>query len=166
MMEVEKIDAELTEAQKQALRAAFQTIRENLPFRANLTPTQRRSVAKAGNKSRAFVQKASALAARDSSFLARSFDDAGFQKRVKLMQEMDEFVLAGEALRDMLFDTALLVSSQAYNEALEVYDSAKKAGSGAELDAAVSELGERFAGQSKKRSKSTTSPMKSTENDG
>ena len=57
-----QVSAEISEADQQAVLAAIETIRQKLPFLIDLTPEQRRSLPKMGDKSRAFVSKALTIA--------------------------------------------------------------------------------------------------------
>lgn len=57
-----RVSAVLSEADRQAVLAAIETIRTKLPFLVDLTPEQRRSLPKMGDRSRSFVAKALAVA--------------------------------------------------------------------------------------------------------
>ena len=50
-----RVSAQLSEADRQAVYAAIETIRTKLNFLIDLTPEERRSLPKFGDKSRGFV---------------------------------------------------------------------------------------------------------------
>ena len=69
-----RVSAVLSEADRKAVLDAVETIRQKLSFLIDLSPEQRRSLPKMGDKSRAFVAKALAFCflSRDSERFARS----------------------------------------------------------------------------------------------
>ena len=78
-----KIDAVVSDADKAGIKVKLDAVRTTLaPITVNLTPEDRRQFGRGGDKSRAFVLKASSLVMRNSTFLRRMFDDTGFQRRV------------------------------------------------------------------------------------
>lgn len=53
-----RVSASLSRADRQAVLAAVNTIREKLPFLIDLTPDERRALPKMGDSSRGFVTQA------------------------------------------------------------------------------------------------------------
>jgi hypothetical protein len=72
-MPVNRISATLGEAERQAVFAAIQTIRQKLPFLIDLTPEERRALPRFGEKSRGFVEQALQVAEQNPDIPPRSF---------------------------------------------------------------------------------------------
>ncbi|HEX8068428.1 MAG TPA: hypothetical protein VF546_00655 [Pyrinomonadaceae bacterium] len=124
---------------------AIQTIRQKLPFLLNVTPEERRTLPRMGDKSRAFVTQALAVAEQNEEMLPRSFDVREMRKDVELAQALEPVQTALAQLLELVEDTALAVGSEAYTAGLVVYQSAKQSDKSAALDSALDELGRRFA---------------------
>jgi len=150
-----RVSAELSEADQQSVLAAIETIRQKLPFLIDLTPEQRRSLPKMGDKSRAFVAQALDVAAQNEDILPRSFDVEEMRKDVELIAALAPILTALAQLQELIEDTFLEVGSEAYTSALLVYQFAHRAGKGAALDSALDALSQRFA---RKTAKNTTPP--------
>jgi hypothetical protein len=148
-----RIDATLSDTDKQAVLDAFQTIRTKLPFLIGLSAEERQSLPKAGDKSRAFIQQSLALAEQDDSFLPRSFDVAEMRQDVTLAEQLYPILVAGTQFMELLEDTYRLAVVDAYSAGLIVYRAAKDNGKDSALDALLDTLGQRFARKSK-----TTTP--------
>ena len=151
-----RVSAVLAQADKDAVLAAIETIREKLPFLIDLTPEQRHALPKMGDKSNAFVAKAAEVAKQNSDFLPRSFDVDELAKDVALYENLRSIALALTPLAELVDDTLVEVGSEAYAGALVVYQYAKNAGQGAALDSVVDELGKRFARKAAPKAEATT----------
>lgn len=144
-----RIDATLSDADRQAVLDALQTIRIKLPFLASLTAEERQALPKMGDKSRAFVAQALAIAEQNDSFLPRSFDIAEMRKDVTIAESLYPIIVAVTQLKELLDDTYKLAGSDAYSAALVIYSSAKTHGQGEALEALLDTLGQRFARKTK-----------------
>ena len=144
------ISATLTQADRAAVMDAIATIKDRLPFLVDLSVEERKALPKMGDKSRAFVSKALEVAIQNPDFLPRSFDLDEMRKDVQLFEAIYPLVMALAQLQELMDDTYTLVGSEAYAAALQVYNYAKASGQGSGLDAAVDELGQRFARKSKR----------------
>jgi hypothetical protein len=144
-----RISAALTQADRQAVLAAVNTIREKLPFLIDLTPDERRTLLRMGDKSRGFVAQALTVAEQNEDILPRSFDVAEMRKDVDLLAALDPIMASLSQLSELVEDTYMAVGSEAYASALLVYQFARAAGKGAALDGALDALGQRFARKSK-----------------
>lgn len=156
-MPEDRIEATLTQADRDAVLAAIQTIKERLPFLTDLTPDERRALPKMGDRSRTFVDRALEVATQDDSFLPRSFQVAEMRQDVELVNSLESIRLALLQLSEAVDDTYTLAGSEAYTAALVVYQSARAQGRGGPLDAVADELGRRFA---RKSSGDTPTPPK------
>ncbi|MBF2026544.1 MAG: hypothetical protein IGS48_07220 [Oscillatoriales cyanobacterium C42_A2020_001] len=139
-MTTNQISATMTQADRDAVLAAVATIKEKLPFLMDLTPEQRKSLPKMGDKSQAFVNKALEVAAQNPDFLPRSFDLEEMKRDVELFQALYPVFLSLTQLQELVDDTVMAVGSDAYAAALVVYNFAKASGKGSGLDAVADEM--------------------------
>ena len=139
------VNAQLSVADRQAVLAAITTIKEKLPFLTDISPEERRTLPKMGDKSRAFVSKALELATQNQGILPRSFDLEAMQRDVELTEGLYPILLALTQLLELVEDTYVIAGSEAYTAALLVYSYAKASGKEAGLDEAIDNLGRRFA---------------------
>lgn len=144
-----RVSASLSDADRRAVLAAVQTIREKLPFLVDLTPDERHRLPKMGDKSRAFVEQALTIATQNPDVLPRSFDVEEMRKDVELMDALRPFAAALAQLYELVDDTLLEVSSEAYAAALAVYQYARAAGKGSALDDLLEGMAQRFARKSR-----------------
>lgn len=144
-----RISATLSSADQQAVLSAINTIRTKLPFLIDLTPEERRSLPRMGDKSRGFVAQALDVAALNPDVLPRSFDVEEMRKDVDLLAALSPVLAALAQLNELVDDTLMEVGSEAYTSALAVYQNARAAGKGAALDGALDSLGQRFARKSR-----------------
>jgi hypothetical protein len=144
------ISASLTQSDRDEVLLAVATIKSKLSFLIDLSAEERKTKAKMGDKSRAFVTKALEVATQNPDFLPRSFDLEEMRKDVQLFEAMYPIVVALTQLSELVDDTALAAGSEAYTAALQVYNYAKASGQGSGLDAVVSEMGQRFARKPRK----------------
>jgi hypothetical protein len=143
-----RISTQLSAADQAAVLAAVKTIRDKLPFLIDLTPEERRSLPRMGDKSRAFVTQTLTIAEQNADILPRSFDIAEMRKDVELVQALEPILTSLTQLQELVEDTYITVGSEAYTSALLVYQYAKASGKGAALDNLLDALGQRFARKS------------------
>jgi hypothetical protein len=155
-----RISASLSQADQQAVMSAINTIREKLPFLIDLTPEERRSLPRMGDRSRGFVAQALEVATQNTDILPRSFDVSEMRKDVDLLAALSPIMTALAQLNELVDDTFIEVGSEAYTSALLVYQYARAAGKGAALDGALDALGQRFARKSRSAPTGKTSPDK------
>jgi hypothetical protein len=155
-MQNNRITATLSTADTTAVMDAIDTIRTRLPFLLDLSKEERRQLPKMGDKSRAFVQQALALATQNPNILPRSFDLEEMRRDVELADALQPIMVALGQLQELVDDTYIEVGSEAYTAALMVYQYARAAGQGAALDGLLDDLGQRFARKS--RTTTPTSP--------
>jgi hypothetical protein len=162
-MSMSPISTTLPPSDRAAVLAAVATIKEKLPFLIDLSAEERKALPKMGDKSRAFVSKALEVATQNPDFLPRSFDLEELRKDVQLFEAMYPIVVSLTQLQELVDDTCLVVGSEAYAAALQVYNYAKASGQGSGLDAAVGDMGQRFARKSRKpKPDAVTPPMPGT----
>jgi hypothetical protein len=144
-MNTDLINGELLPEQQQAILQAITDIQAKLPFMIDLTTDDRRSIPKMGDRSRAFVDQSLVVAMQNQAILPRSFDVTLFQRDVALVRQLEPVVLALRQLMKHVEDTYLAAGSDAYSNALLVYQVAKLAGKNGSLDEHLDSLGRRFA---------------------
>jgi hypothetical protein len=147
-----KVSAVLTDTDVADILKAFETIRTKLPFLVDVSPEERRTLPKMGDKSRAFVEQANELAKRDDSALPRSFSVEEFTLDVELIHQLAPIIAACAQLHELLEDTNLVIGSDAYVAALIVYQYTSKGSGGSEgggLDDLLDAMGKRFARRAK-----------------
>lgn len=140
-----RIDAALTDAARTQVLTALDGIRTALPFLEDLGPEERQELPKLGPKSYAFARLALDVARQNPDVLPRAFDLDAFGRDVALLEALEPVRLALNRLAEHVGDTRMLVGSEAYLSALEVYRYVKGSRAGAALDGAAGELGRRFA---------------------
>lgn len=140
-----RISAALSQADRQAVLDAVNTIRTKLPFLVDLSPEERRSLPRMGDKSRGFVAQALEVATQNPDILPRSFDVEEMRKDVELLGALAPILAALAQLNELVDDTVMAVGSEAYASALLVYQFARAAGKGSALDTALDGMAQRFA---------------------
>jgi hypothetical protein len=144
-----RVSAVLSEADRKAVLDAIETIRTKLPFLIDLSPEQRRALPKMGDKSRAFVSKALAIAQHNSNFLPRSFSVEEFEHDVALSEALLPVMVSLTRLQEQLTDTYTEVGSEAFAASLVVYQYGRNSGDGESLEGLLDDMGQRFARKSK-----------------
>ncbi len=153
-----RIDAALSDADRDAILTRLEQVKSLLPFLQDLTPEQRRTLPKMGDKSVAFVEGTGTLVERDTSFLPRSFDTDEFLRDVALFKALLPIRAELVRLTELVDDTTMAVGSDAFVAGLIVYQNAKTNGKGAGLDDLLDELGQRFARKSQSSKNEAPTP--------
>jgi len=148
-MNENRISASLSEADKVEIQEAIATIKSKLPFLIDLTAEESKSLARMGDKSRAFVSKSLELAKQNSDFLPRSFDIDEMQQDLQLFEDLYPIAIALSQLSELISDTTAVAGSEAYGAARTIYNYAKNSGMGSGLDSLVDDLGKRFKARRK-----------------
>jgi hypothetical protein len=148
--------AKLSLADREAVKQAIATIRTTLPFLIDLEADDRKTLAKMGNKSRAFVDQALEIALANPEVLPRAFDIDDMEQRIALLDTLTPLLLSLNQLQDMLDDTCLALRSEVYAAALTVYKHAKINGQGSGLETTLSDMGQRFRKSSRTQTKIQT----------
>lgn len=134
----------LTPEKLRELFTALRTIRETLSFAVNLTPEERGSLPKMGDKSIAFVQKAGAAAENNPRAIPASIDIPGFAGDKVLFDTLYPFVSEYRQVGELLNDTMLALGADLYTQALTIYGVLKVAGQAEGLDELRESMAQRF----------------------
>lgn len=148
-MSSDYVDGVLSDEEKAAVLAALEIVKTKLPFLVDLSPDERRSLPKMGDKSVAFVQAALAVAEQNPNILPPAFNLAAFRKDVALMTTAQPVADKIKQLAELMDDTMVALGTDAYTAALVVYQMAQLAGKGQGLDQLLDAMGQRFARKSK-----------------
>jgi hypothetical protein len=144
-----RVSATISEPDLQAVLTAINTIRTKLPFLIDLSPEERRTLPRMGDKSRGFVSQALTIAEQNDDILPRSFDVGEMRKDMALLTALAPVRAALTQLSELVEDTHMAVGSEAYASALLIYQFARAAGKGAALDGALDGMAQRFARKSR-----------------
>lgn len=143
-----RIEAKLPATDLADVLTAIDTIKTKLPFLVDLSPEERKAMLKMGGQNLDFVTHAQELAAQNQDFLPRSFNVSDMTADVDLLRGLVTVMTRLQPLYDLIDDTYMLVGSEAYAAALEVYRYAKQAHLGDGLDPLLDTLGKKFARKS------------------
>jgi hypothetical protein len=151
-MPYQNIDATLSTADLQAVKDAFATILQKLPFLINLSVDERKSTFKAGPNSLSFVQNALTSAQNNPSIFPASFSATDFQRDVDLFASLTELQTIAESVASQIDDTRLAVGGEAMQAASQVYNYIKTAAKTTPgLRPLADQLGERFQKASRQK---------------
>lgn len=139
-----KIEATLTEADRDQILDLIRQIRALMPFLIDLTPEERKTLFKMGESGRPFVEASLNLVEQDDSYMPRSFDKTEMRQDNELYESILPLYMALATLLDAVDDTLMLTGSDLIMAGLDVYRNAKDNGKGENLDPLVPLLGRRF----------------------
>lgn len=145
-----RINTTATAAQITAVKTAFQTIMNNLPFLVGITAEERKSLQTIDVANKAFTEDAINIAINNANLVPTYISIAGMQNDLTLFAQLDEISGLANQLCERVEDTKMLAGSEAYQGALTLYrafGTAADAGvSGA--DSLVDQLKKRFPSNS------------------
>lgn len=145
-----RISKTLSQDELNELTLQLTNLESALGFCLALTTEERQGLLKFGQVAQGFVDQALELARQDSSYMPSKFSVSEFEKDVTLLNQLLNVNTRMSRIQQKLKDTTLVVGSEAYKGALEVYKYAKLSG-GPELAPTIDKLRELF--QTQKSSK-------------
>jgi len=149
-MPYQNINATLSDADVQAIKDAFATIKQKLPFLVNLTPEERRAIFKTGQDRLSFVQNALSAALNNPEIFPASFNIADFKRDVDLFAALTELSTLSDSTTSQIDDTRLAVGGEAMQQAIQSYNYVREAAKTTPgLKPIADQLGERFQRASK-----------------
>lgn len=144
-MPYQNIDATLSETDLEAIKAAFATILEKLPFLVSLTADERKGIFKTGPDSVSFVNNALTAVQNQPAVFPESFDTEGFQHDVDLFTALTELATLALSIASQIDDTRLAVGGETMRAGRQVYNYIKAAAETTPgLKPIADQLGERF----------------------
>jgi hypothetical protein len=99
------------------------------PYVTQLTPSERRGMAKMGEKTMSFVEKANKFAAQNPNLVPPYLDMTAFDMNFADANKLLTVFIISQQLYENLDDTAMVARGEAYQDALVFYNSAKMAAS-------------------------------------
>lgn len=154
-MPYQNLNVTVSTADAQAVRDAFATILNKLPFLVNLTPAERKSTFKIGPDSLSFVQNALTAALSNPAILPASFSTAEFKNDVDLFGLLTEFFTLAASITSQIDDTRVAVSGEAMQQASQVYNYVKTA---SKVTPGLKPVAEQLSGRFKRAGKPKTPP--------
>src|SRR6476619_5283548 len=115
-----RVTTTLSTEDQEAVMAAIKTIEQKLPFLISLTTAERVQMAKAGDKTEAFVRKAVDAGNRNSRLLSEVFVEE-MRKDADLWISLKPIQAAIDRLQQKVDDTVTQVGAEAYAAARTVY---------------------------------------------
>lgn len=123
-----RISVRLTPQDQQHINEALRTVQETLkPYLVALTPEERKTLPKMGDRSTPFVEKALSYAQSNPSLLPTFLNVEEFKVDLDAVYQLTDLLRTVDQLSTLLNDTVLLAGSEAYEAALTFYSSAKQA---------------------------------------
>ena len=113
MAKTNQIDATVTAEQMTNIKSAIQTIQTNLPFLVEIGTEEIRRMAKAGDLTEAFLQKALAIAEQSPEILPRNFAIEEFRSDMALASSLDEITLGLRQLLERIENPIFVARSDA-----------------------------------------------------
>jgi len=150
MPKTNQIHATITAEQMTTIHSAIETLHANLPFLVDIGAEEIRRLAKAGDLTEAFLQKALTIAEQTPEILPRNFAIEEFRSDMALSASLGEISLALKQLLERIDNTITVARSDAYGHALITYDRSKKS-TDQGLTAVTRDLGQRFARKAAKK---------------
>ncbi len=121
------VSATLLAENKTAIKAAFQTIDEKMPFLINLTDDQRDDGLKLGDKTVGFLDKFDTYSKTNPEFIPSFLNMPEFEKDYALIEDLNELIKIANALTQKIQDTLSEVGMEALAAALIYYGPVKDA---------------------------------------
>jgi hypothetical protein len=123
-----KIKIVLTEEQKTAISTGLKSLKDILgPILISLTPAEKQSMLKLGDKSISFVGKNLMYAEQKPEFIPSYLDLAEWKIDLQARNDLAPYNAEIQELNSLLLDTIALCGNEAYREALTFYNSVKQA---------------------------------------
>ena len=145
------ISYQLTSADLAAVDGALKTLEDRLASLIDLTPVQRRTLVKMGDKSEAFARKAVEVLHNNPNVLPGNFDLAELRRDLAGFDQLRSRLMRVARIHERMADSQLALGSDVMSATLEGYAFLKVAGQGEGLDAARKALAVRFSRGPQKR---------------
>lgn len=145
------ISYQLTSADLAAVDGALKTLEDRLASLIDLTPVQRRTLVKMGDKSEAFARKAVEVLNNNPNVLPGNFDLAELRRDLAGFDQLRSRLMRVARIHERMADSQLALGSDVMSATLEGYAFLKVAGQGEGLDAARKALAVRFSRGAKRK---------------
>lgn len=144
-----RVSANLTPEDFNAVKQAIQEIGYRMPFLIGLTLEERKKLAKINRSNKLFVADAVDVARENPTVLPYYLTVEELEKDFSLFQQLNEILLPLEQLYEKVRDTQILAGSEAYQTSLVLYKLTRVAAEAGlpGMDTAHAKLKVRFDGQ-------------------
>ena len=122
-----KISLDISPATLTTVSTALGTVKQSLSFLQSLTPDDRHSLPKMGDKTLAFVKKAYEYAKLNPTLVPSYISVDEMRKDIETVEKLHSVYVLINELESRLDDSMLLAGSEAYMAALSFYTSVKAA---------------------------------------
>ena len=122
-----RISAQLTDANKTTILQKVSEIRALLPFLINLTPDERQTLPKLGDKTLAFDEKSASYMEANPKLVPGFVEIAELEKDRALRNPLNDIVRELDSLTSAVDDTATLVGHEIYMAELAFYQNVRQA---------------------------------------
>lgn len=142
----QRISAEITAEAMDLLEQNLREVETNLSFTVNLSPEERSTLPKMGDRSVAFVDKALDLSLKHPDLVPRYLDVAELQRDLELARKLKRLLNILEPLTERVSDTYIAAGAEAFAAARNFYRSVKGAATAGVpgCDTIAAELGKRY----------------------
>ena len=141
-----RVSGTLPQDAKDQIHALLDQAKALMPFLVDLSPEDRRSLLRLGDRSEAVVRRAQYMANRHTGILSRDFDLQEMNSDIELYFALRDIQHAVMHFTELLDDTVAAVGADAFSATLDVYGFAKLADADG-LDELRALMARRFAGQ-------------------
>ncbi|MBR8538179.1 hypothetical protein KDU71_21590 [Carboxylicivirga sediminis] len=122
-----QISMVMAEEAKAQIIDLLKQITDLMPFLTGLTPEQRKRLPKIEKRNKTFVKDVEAVIKNDASLLPSYVKPDEMAKDLELYEQLEELLTPLGYLYDRVRDTQMLAGSEAYTQALMVYNMIKAA---------------------------------------
>jgi len=144
-MSYSNISASLLDTQVAQVETQIQAITASLSFLINLSPDEKKSLRKMGDKLTSYVEDVLMVAKANRGFLPPNINLAEFEKDLSLAKNLDKILIRLRPLVESIQDTATAAGNEAIKVADLSYGYLKQAArNDASLDETIKVLGARF----------------------
>lgn len=146
----------LTEAQLTSITDSLESINMTLNFLIGLTPEEAQRIMKMGSKSRSFVEDAIKVGIENPGMLPRTLDPERLGGKLELTGQLRDIHRAVSQLNERLSDTLTVAGAELFDDARLIYKLTKTKVKPEGLEDIADSIGQRFARQGNRKSKTET----------
>jgi hypothetical protein len=141
------IDASILPEDKTTIKASIDSEKTKMPFLVNLTPSERHDLRKMGANRLSYVSDLNLAANTNQQALPKNFDLTGYNKKVKLFEDLKEIYSWMTPLYEGLESTLMAVGSEVMTLSDSAYAHLKveaEKSKDQNLNAVVKQIGEQL----------------------
>jgi hypothetical protein len=116
-----RMDTVMSDEQRSAVKAAFETIKANMPFLTGITVDERIALPKINVSNKVFTEDAINAIANNTELLPAYLNVEHMKNDLTLYMQLDELLGLARQTVELMEDTQMLAGSEAYSSALTAY---------------------------------------------